>query len=164
MLSMHFNSSFLCYVIRTMIITNKAVYHLSRKNGKERDRKYKKVLRRISIEGIVAITISCTDSNEFAFHIPQEYDTRYKSKYKNIIINVLTIVYKKIEGRNLIIIKTPYNALASFITTKDTAKKQSKEDKLKRIENFVETFALQRESRGDTDRDNDNSLSSYYLY
>ena len=144
------------------MITNKAVYHLSCKNGKGRDRKYKKVLRRISIECIVAITTSCSESNEFAFHIPQEYDTRYKSKYKTIIINVLNIVYKKIEGKRLIIIKTPYNALTSFITTKDIAKKQSKEDKLRRIESYVQTQTLQRESRI-AERDND-SLSSYYLY
>lgn len=155
---------FLCIysIFRTMIITNKAVYHFSCKNSKGKQRKYKRVLRRISIEGIVAITASCSDSNEFAFHIPQEYDTRYKSKYKSIIINVLSIVYKKIEGKRLIIIKTPYNALSSFITTKDTAKKQSKEDKLKRIESYVETQESQRESRI-AEMDND-SLSSYYLY
>lgn len=144
-----------------MVITDKGVYHLSCKNGSGRNIKYKKLLRRISIEHIVAITLSSSsESNEFAFHIPQEYDTRYKSKYKNIIINVLSIVYKKIEGENIIIIKTPYQALTQFITTKDIAKKQTKQDQLKRIESYVETVQKQTVER--EQRENEESLSSYY--
>jgi len=121
---------------RTLAITNKAVYHL-RHREKNKKRKYKKLLRRISIEQIVAITSSISDSNEFAFHIPQEYDTRYKSKHKHMIISVLASVYKKIEGRNLIVMETTNKTLNQFIVTKDEAKKQTNHDKLRRVETYV---------------------------
>lgn len=66
---------------RTILITNKAVYNLLPTNQG-------KCKRRIEFEKISAVTDSQT-SDEFAIHVADEYDYRFKSARKQEIINVL---------------------------------------------------------------------------
>jgi len=70
---------------RVLLITDKAVYNLM-------PRDYAKCKRRIRLEAIAAVTFSETNS-EFALHVPEEYDYRYKSNHREPIKQVLKQVF-----------------------------------------------------------------------
>jgi len=78
---------------RVLLITDKALYNLKPKD-------YGKCQRRIDLERIVSVTYSSA-SDEFVFHIPEEYDYRYKSDNQKRIIEILSDVYSKKQGKKI---------------------------------------------------------------
>jgi len=78
---------------RALLVTDKAIYNLKPKD-------YAKCQRRIDLEKLVSVTVS-KNSDEFAIHIPEEYDYRFKSEYKDRICKVLADLYLKKEGKKI---------------------------------------------------------------
>lgn len=77
---------------RVLLVTDKALYNLIPNS-------YKQCKRRIPIEKIASITIS-TASQQFAIHIPDEYDYLFKSTERARIVSSLKAGLKK-KGFNL---------------------------------------------------------------
>merc|ERR1719367_802557 len=59
---------------RVMLITDKAIYNLM-------PRDLSKCRRRIRLENVASVTFS-TSTQEFAIHVPEEYDYRFKATSK----------------------------------------------------------------------------------
>ena len=114
---------------RILLLTDKALYNLKPKE-------IRKCQRRIDLEKIVSITLSLT-SQEFAIHIPEEYDYRYKSSYKLRIAAVLQELYKKKEGKNLSINRIAQDSMLAVTVTKDVARLQTREQRLKRYQELI---------------------------
>merc|ERR1712154_722525 len=108
---------------RILLITDKALYNLKPKE-------IRKCQRRIDLEKIVSITWATT-SQEFAIHIPEEYDYRYKSGYKDRIGSVLAELYKRKEGKKLAINQIDSDSMLAVTVTKDVARLQTREQRLR---------------------------------
>merc|ERR1719499_2655934 len=75
---------------RVMLITDKAIYNLM-------PRDLSKCRRRIRLENVASVTFSTT-SQEFAIHVPEEYDYRFKAasaQAKKQVQETLTAVYNQ---------------------------------------------------------------------
>merc|ERR1712113_828158 len=114
---------------RILLLTDKALYNLKPKE-------IRKCQRRIDLEKIVSVTISTT-SQEFAIHIPEEYDYRYKSGYKDRIASVLAELYKRKEGKKLAIQKIQQDSMLAVTVTKDVARLQTREQRLRRYQELI---------------------------
>mmetsp|Transcript_15773 Transcript_15773/g.24207 ORF Transcript_15773/g.24207 Transcript_15773/m.24207 type:complete len:525 (+) Transcript_15773:97-1671(+) len=114
---------------RILLLTDKALYNLKPKE-------IRKCQRRIDLEKIVSITISGT-SLEFAIHIPEEYDYRYKSAHKDRIAAVLAELYKRKEGKKLAINKIQTDSMLAVTVTKDVARLQTREQRLRRYQELI---------------------------
>jgi len=112
---------------RVMLITDKAIYNLM-------PRDLAKCRRRIRLENIASVTFSST-SYEFAIHVPEEYDYRFKAKHRvqtDILQTCLSEVYMTKVGDPLAIQPTNIGKLDGVTVTKDVARLQSREERLKR--------------------------------
>lgn len=113
---------------RVLLITNKALYNL-----KPND--FGNCKRRIALDLIGAITLS-TSSDEFAVHVPEEYDYRYSSAKKDSIAQVLQSLYASMpsnkNGRKLRVQTSADSALNDAIVTKQQAALMQREDILRR--------------------------------
>jgi serum/glucocorticoid-regulated kinase 2 len=109
---------------RVMLITDKAMYNLLPDN-------YGKCKRRIPIGTLTAITSSSV-SDEFVFHIPDEYDYRFKSAKKDDIFGLLSKLYKEQKSARLNIIVSEQPDLKFVAMTKPDAKLLSREERLQR--------------------------------
>eukprot|EP01083_Nonionella_stella_P273607 928223_1 len=98
--------------------TFEALYNLKPKE-------LKKCQRRICIEKIVSITTS-TCSDEFAIHIPDEYDYTYKSEK-----------HKRITGKHIIIKKVNTESTEKYIVPKNVARVLTREQRLKRYRELI---------------------------
>jgi len=114
---------------RALLITDKAIYNLKPKD-------YGKCQRRIDLEKVVSVTVSKT-SEEFAIHIPEEYDYRYKSEHKDRICKILGDLYLKKEGKKLAINVTDNADVSAVIVTKDVARLQTREQRLHRYRELI---------------------------
>mmetsp|Transcript_40952 Transcript_40952/g.65841 ORF Transcript_40952/g.65841 Transcript_40952/m.65841 type:complete len:524 (-) Transcript_40952:55-1626(-) len=114
---------------RILLLTDKALYNLKPKE-------IRKCQRRIDLEKIVSITVSGT-SQEFAIHIPEEYDYRYKSKQKERIATVLAELYKRKEGKKLAINRISQDSMLAVTVTKDVARLQTREQRLRRYQELI---------------------------
>eukprot|EP01084_Bolivina_argentea_P316674 548979_1 len=76
-----------------LLLTDKALYNVNPKQ-------IHKCKSRIDLEKIVSVTISTT-TQQFAIHISEEYDYRYKSSYKDRIALVLAELYERKQGKQL---------------------------------------------------------------
>ena len=103
---------------RVMLITTKAVYNLKIND-------FKKPLRRVIIDSIVAVTIS-TKSDELVLHIPDEYDYRYKTNKKERIAKILVDICKTKLKKKINITKLDIVSLQSVTLTKEISKYQVK--------------------------------------
>lgn len=112
---------------RVMLITDKAIYNLL--PGK--DGISGKCKRRILIETLVAVTLSTT-SDEFVFHIPDEYDYRFQTPRKEKITEVLSSLYTKITDKKLGCTKVQRGGLKEETLTKHMARYQTREQILER--------------------------------
>ena len=112
-----------------MLITDKALYNLKPKD-------LGKCKRRIDLEKIVSVTLS-EASHEFALHIPEEYDYRYKSASKDRIATVLAELYQKKEGKKLGVNKIKQESVSAVIVTKDVARLQTREQRLRRYRELI---------------------------
>mmetsp|Transcript_32937 Transcript_32937/g.53283 ORF Transcript_32937/g.53283 Transcript_32937/m.53283 type:complete len:531 (+) Transcript_32937:127-1719(+) len=107
---------------RVMVITNKAIYNLIRD-------KYT-CKRRIPIQAVGLITES-TSSDEFVLHVPSEYDYRYKSGKKRVIIDLLGKLFKEytashnVDRKKLIAIKKPDRELGQYAITRVTTDREA---------------------------------------
>lgn len=115
---------------RIFLVTNKAVYNIV--PGKKKNCK-----RRIKIDDIASVTIS-TKSEEFALHIPTEYDYRFKSKDKAQIGKVLKQAFKKIQEANNSDSMLPVNTvdketLWGQTVTKEQAKILTRAERYRRL-------------------------------
>jgi len=114
---------------RILLLTDKALYNLKPKE-------IRKCQRRIDLEKIVSVTVSST-SQEFAIHIPEEYDYRYKSGHKDRIASVLSELYKRKEGKKLAINKIQQDSMLAVTVTKDVARLQTREQRLRRYQELI---------------------------
>eukprot|EP01084_Bolivina_argentea_P133039 234769_1 len=114
---------------RLLLLTDKALYNLKPKD-------IKKCQRRIGFEKLVSVTISTT-SQEFAIHIPEEYDYRYKTGYKDRIVAVLSELYKRKEDKTLSVNKIQHDKLLAVTVTKNAAKLQTREQRLDRYRELI---------------------------
>merc|ERR1711933_575749 len=74
---------------------------------------------------------------EFAIHIPEEYDYRYKSQHKDRIALVLAELYKRKEGKKLTISRIESDSMAAVTVTKDVARLQTREQRLRRYQELI---------------------------
>jgi len=112
---------------RVMLITDKAIYNLMPKD-------YSKCRRRIRLENVASVTTS-SSSNEFAIHVPEEYDYRFKAENltaRQEISKVLSKVYQNKVKNELRQKTTDQGQLNEITVTKDIARLQSREERLKR--------------------------------
>jgi serum/glucocorticoid-regulated kinase 2 len=116
---------------RTLLITNLAIYNL--KPGD-----FKTLKRRILIENVGAITVSLK-SNEFVVHIPEEYDYRYESEHRDVIVDIIAHEFTKKTRRRLAIIAIKTEKLHEVTLTRDQAIYQSREDVLVRKKQLILT-------------------------
>jgi len=112
---------------RVMLITDKAIYNLM-------PRDYSKCRRRIRLENVASVTFSKV-TTEFAIHVPEEYDYRFKAaddSAKNSVKKVLAEVYKQKVKSSLRVQEVDQANLNEVTVTKDVARLQSREERLKR--------------------------------
>jgi len=114
---------------RVLLLTDKALYNLKPKE-------LSKCQRRIDIEKIGSITVSET-SREFAIHIPEEYDYRYKSQHKDRIAAVLSVLYRQKNGKKLGVIRTTKKSMLSVTVTEKMARLQTREERLQRYQELI---------------------------
>lgn len=119
---------------RCLLVTSKAVYNLVPKQ-------YSKCKRRIKLEDIASVTMSTT-SDEFAIHIPAEYDYRFKSNDKEKIAELLQNTIKKIADVKGIdqmgIQKVPKDTLFHATVTKEQMRLMTREQRYQRIQELRE--------------------------
>jgi len=132
---------------RILLITSKAVYNCLPKN-------VTKCKRRIAIEEIGSITLS-TASDEFVFHIPRDYDYRFKSDDKENVAKVMKKVFSQIFGQMILPIqRVDTKELWKKTVTKADAKQMTQKDREDRLMKFrklmEEGMPLQA---GDTEKD-----------
>jgi len=125
---------------RVLMLTDKAVYNLM-------PRDYSKCKRRIRLEAIAAITLSATN-NEFVLHVPEEYDYRYKSNNREPIKMCLRQVYLEKTSHQLGV-TSQNGALNSVTVTKDIARLQSREDRLRRRHELLSQIPVEDERNND---------------
>jgi serum/glucocorticoid-regulated kinase 2 len=113
---------------RVMIITDRALYNL-----KPND--YTTCKRRILIENIGAIS-TAGSSAEFVIHIPDEYDYRYKSSNRDIIISILQKQFYALTRRKLAVLNISA-PLDTVTVTRDQAVFQTREAVLERKKKFA---------------------------
>jgi len=123
---------------RAMLITDKALYNL-------KDKDYGKLKRRIELDKIVSMTVS-TSSNQFALHIPDEYDYQYESNDKELIHKVLSELYLKRNGKKMVLNKSNTESLNDVIVTKDVARLQTREERLQRYQELMAKENFEDES------------------
>lgn len=124
---------------RVLLITDKAVYNLM-------PRDYSKCKRRIRLEAIAAVTFSETN-NEFALHVPEEYDYRYKSNNHGVrepIKDVLRSVYLTKTGHQLRVTSASGD-LKHATVTKDIARLQTREERLRRRRDLLSQMSVEEE-------------------
>jgi len=112
---------------RVMLITDKAIYNLM-------PRDLSKCRRRIRLENVASVTFS-TSSHEFAIHVPEEYDYRFKAaspENQRQVREILTGVYCQKVKSHLRVQTTDQSDLSEVTVTKDVARLQSREERLKR--------------------------------
>eukprot|EP01084_Bolivina_argentea_P138424 243697_1 len=106
---------------RILMITQNAIYNLKPK-------KLNKSQRRISIKNIGMLTLSeCT--NEFAVHVPSQYDYHFVSQNKNKIAQILKKLYYKQTMSRLIVVYSELKHLRDIILTKKLAKIEGRNSK-----------------------------------
>jgi len=120
---------------RVMLITDSCYYNIMPNN-------YAKCKRRIDLKDLLGVSVSQV-SDEFVIHVPEEYDYRFKSSKKDVIIDILQkLVVKRskaVDGGKIkkLAIKPQDTAeLKSVVVTKVDARLQVREDILKRKMQF----------------------------
>lgn len=110
---------------RVLLITNQAIYNL-----KPND--YTTYKRRILISSLTAISLSVV-SDEFIFHIPDEYDYRYKSNKKATISQLCAQLYKSLNtSSKLSLLSVIQSSLKSRTLTKQMARLQTRDELMRR--------------------------------
>ncbi|ETO18430.1 hypothetical protein RFI_18831 [Reticulomyxa filosa] len=99
-----------------------------------------KCKRRIDIKNLDSMTISTT-SDEFAFHIPEEYDYRFKAEQKNEIVNVVKEAYTNIHnqsGEKLRVQSTDQYSLLPLVIQKGATTIVDREVRLRRYRELMD--------------------------
>merc|ERR1719412_2104554 len=95
---------------RILLLTDKALYNLKPKE-------IRKCQRRIDLEKVASVTTSTT-SQEFAIHIPEEYDYRFKSDKKDRITVVLAELCQRKEWKQFVVNKIEQDSMLAVTMTK----------------------------------------------
>jgi serum/glucocorticoid-regulated kinase 2 len=117
---------------RAILITDRAIYNLSPNQPGT-------CKRRIELSRVLGIT-SSTTSPEFVIHVPDEYDYRYKSTIKEDIFNVITEVYRALDGKagaNLVT-RTDEKNLEGVTMLKATSNLMDREERILRRNDFLQ--------------------------
>jgi len=123
--------------LRTLLITNKAVYNCLPKN-------VSRCKRRIPIEDIASITLS-TVSNEFVLHIPRDYDYRFKSDDKDVIGKVLKHCFgNMLNKQQLPLQQVDKGDLCNRVVTKEHAKVMTQKEREDRLIQFRKHMVIGR--------------------
>ena len=102
---------------RILLITDKAVYNLKKKN---------ELKRRINYKTIMGITLS-KQSDEFVIHCEDiDYDYHYISPKKKMIVEIIAKNYQIIKEEDLKLFELNIKNLNTFVTTKKEKEKQQK--------------------------------------
>lgn len=118
---------------RVLLITDKALYNLM-------PRDMTKCRRRIRLENIASATFS-TVTTEFAIHIPEEYDYRFKPSLPEDslrIKNMLQDVYQRKCAAPLSCRTVDIASLDEVTVTKDVARLQTREERLRRRKELLQ--------------------------
>jgi hypothetical protein len=120
---------------RCVLITQRALYNLLPDSYA--------MQRRIALKDIVAVTVS-QRSNEFSVNVPDEYDYRYISPQRDVIVNLLKtckdeLVEKKESGsgEKMKVILVDKVDLKEETVTKPQSKELSREEKLNRKKEYM---------------------------
>lgn len=115
--------------VRTLLITNKAVYNLMPKH-------VNRCKRRIRVEDIASVTLS-TVSDEFVLHVPNDYDYRFRSKDKYVISKVLKSLFGNIyKGKQFPVQQVEKENLWNRTVTKEQAKVMTQQQREERLVQF----------------------------
>ena len=109
---------------RALLITDKALYNLMPNS-------FGKCKRRIALHGVVSITAS-DSSGEFVLHVPDEYDYRFSSSQKPVIVKLLSELILDLTSNKLAVNHVNADDLKERTLTKAAAKLQTREDRLRR--------------------------------
>jgi len=141
---------------RVLLLTEKALYNL-------KPNETEKCQRRVALEKIVSVTVSDI-SQEFAIHIPEEYDYRFKSQYKDVIVSVLGEVLKRRERRKLTTNHIKHESTESVIVTEDMARSQTREQRLSRYHDLIGDDLLDDDDEADIPENahSEHSIGSDY--
>ena len=134
---------------RILILTDKAIYNIKKKELK----------RRFELSNIIGITIS-PSTNEFVVHGGEaEYDYHYLSKDKLFLIVYLIIKLAELNYNNFIkIMEIEGKSIKNYITNKAEKKKNPKLTKMD--ENLLIPFSKIASQFGDSDKKRTNTLFS----
>ena len=130
---------------RVIVITSAKLYNFREKNGKY----YLK--RVIPIPSVGGVTKSLSKKcSEFVIHVPEQYDYRYQSEKRDVIIQSLKMAYISLMKENLPIYGIDAKDLKHYTTTeKDRYKGKSripgKEHQLKEEDIFIASEEDQNE-------------------
>jgi len=115
--------------LRTLLITNKAVYNCMPRN-------VSRCKRRIPIQDIASVTLS-TVSDEFVLHVPIDYDYRFKSKDKEIIGKVLKNCFREVyNNMHLPLQRVAEEELLAQTVTKVQVRLMTEQQRLDRLMQF----------------------------
>eukprot|EP01083_Nonionella_stella_P230725 815315_1 len=117
---------------RIMLVTNLAMYNVT---SMTRISGYV-CRRRIKLESIRSISVSQC-SNEFVVHVPEEYDYRFKSHKKIEISRKLCEIVLEHCETPLKCVLTEKNDLKQVMLTKKAARLESRDDRRKRLSEFL---------------------------
>ena len=99
---------------RNLVLTNKAIYNLKKKELK----------RRIDYTKIIGITLS-KQSDEFVIHcLEMDYDYQFISQKKKTIVEIIAKNYELIKEEELKLFEINVKNLNQFVTTKKEKEKQ----------------------------------------
>jgi len=109
---------------RALLLTTKAMYNIDPSS-------LGKCKRRIDLDSIAAVSVSETGP-EFVVHVPQEYDYRYKSEYRERVAAIISERHKAKTGHKLNVQRIAKDSLQDCVVTKPKAKLQSREERMRR--------------------------------
>lgn len=114
---------------RVLLISNQAIYNLIPNTYRCK--------RRIPIKTLMGVSTSQL-SDEFVIHVDGEYDYRYKSTHRNIIIDLLSKAYLSSNDKKLSVQKVSEPSLKDQTLTKVAAKNLNHIDSMRRRRDFEE--------------------------
>lgn len=108
---------------RVVMVTDRAVYNLKPKGYS--------CQRRVDIANITSLTVSST-SDEFVVHVPDEYDYRLASAYKDDFVEVLRKAHNVRTGSKMKVQYVVDDNLDVVVVTKEQRKNMTRESVIKR--------------------------------
>ena len=120
---------------RVLVLTNSALYNLEAIGAKA------KCKRRIPLKIIAALSSTTgagASSNEFVVHIPTQYDYRYQSPSRDVLLELISTHYEQIKGKAIRRLWSPDATLSDICVTRrmnreERARVFDRQDKLSQV-------------------------------